>query len=131
SVVVLTGHATEVDAQGALDKKVEVSGKRTTVKELIAALEEQSGAHFIYSSSAIKTHRKIKLASLDGDLSEVLNLVFRPIGIGYVVEQDKILLFSTIQEFTITGKITDASTGAPILGAAVKVRGTTRGTSTD
>src|SRR5690606_30670336 len=49
SVVVLTGHATEVDAQGALDKKVEVSGKRTTVKELIAALEEQSGAHFIYS----------------------------------------------------------------------------------
>ena len=130
SVVVLTSHATEVDAQGALEKKVALSGKRTTVEKLISVLEEQSGANFIYSSSAIRTNRVIKPVSLDGELSEVLNRVFRPIGIDYRVEQDKILLFSTLQEFTITGTITDASTGAPIVGAAVRVQGTSRGTST-
>ncbi len=131
SIVVFTSHATEVDAQGALDKRVELAGKRTTIKELITMLEEQSGAHFIYSSSAIKTNRKIKIASLYGELSDVLNEVFKPIGIDYKVEHDKILLFSIFQELTITGKITDASNGAPILGAAVKVRSTARGTSTD
>src|SRR5690606_33527426 len=104
SIVVFTSHATEVDAQGALDKRIELSGKRTTIKELITMLEEQSGAHFIYSSSAIKTNRKIKLTSLYGELSEVLNEVFRPIGIDYKVEHDKILLFSKFQEITITGK---------------------------
>lgn len=131
SIVVFTSHATEVDAQGALDKRVEVAGKRTTIKELIATLEEQSGAHFIYSSSAIKTNRKIKITSLYGDLSDVLKEVFRPIGIDYKVEHDKILLFNKFQELTITGKVTDASNGMPILGAAVKVKGTAKGTSTD
>ncbi len=130
-IIVFTSHATEVDAQGALDKRVELSGKRTTIKELITTLEKQSGAHFIYSSSAIKTNRKIKVASFDSDLSAVLNEVFKPIGIDYRIEHDKILLFSIFQELTIAGKVTDASNGMPILGAAVKVKGTTKGTSTD
>src|SRR3546814_4512383 len=43
----------------------------------------------------------------------------------------KILLFSIFQELTITGKVTDASNGMPILVAAVKVRGTDKGTSTN
>src|SRR5690606_29022299 len=131
SIVVFTSHATEADAQGALDKRIELSGKRTTIKELITTFEKQSGAHFIYSSSAIKTNRKIKVASLDGDLSAVLHEVFKPIGIDYRVEHDKILLFSVFQELTITGKVTDASNGMPILGAAVKVRGTDKATSTN
>src|SRR5690606_17393824 len=109
SIVVFTSHATEVDAQGALDKRIELSGKRTTIKELITTLEEQSGANFIYSSSTIKTNRKIKVISLDGELSQVLNRVFRPIGIDYKVAHDKILLFSIYQELTITGKVTDAT----------------------
>src|SRR5690606_37140211 len=69
--------------------------------------------------------------SRDGELSQVLNRVFRPIGIDYKVAHDKILLFSIYQELTITGKVTDATNSMPILGAAVKVKGTSRGTSTN
>lgn len=131
SIIIFTSHATEVDAQGSLEKKVELAGRRTTIKELITTLEEQTGAHFIYSASAIKANRKVKVHSRDGDLSEILHAVFKPVGIDYKVTHDKILLFSTLQEVAITGKVTDASNATPILGAAVKVKGTSRGTSTD
>src|SRR5690606_29090032 len=131
SIVVFTSHATEADAQGALDKRIELSGKRTTIKELITMLEEQSGSHFIYSSSAIKTNRKIKIAPLYGELSDVLSEVLRPVGIDYKVEHDKILLFGVVPKFTISVNMTDASNGMPTLGAAVTVQGTGRGTGTD
>jgi len=39
--------------------------------------------------------------------------------------------FITAQQVTVTGKITDASTGESIIGAAIVVQGTTRGTVSD
>jgi len=131
SIVVFSTHAKEADAQGVLDKRIELSAKRVTIKQMIASLEDQSGAHFIYSSSAIKADRKIKITDLYSDLSDVLNQVFRPLGIGYKVENEKVLLFSVFQDMTITGKVTDADNNGPIVGAAVKVKGTDRGTSTN
>ncbi|PPL02442.1 TonB-linked outer membrane protein, SusC/RagA family [Parapedobacter indicus] len=131
SIVVFSTHAKEADAQGVLDKRIELSAKRVTIKQMIASLENQSGAHFIYSSSAIKADRKIKTADLYGDLSDVLNQVFRPLGIGYKIENEKVLLFSVFQDITIAGKVTDAANNGPIVGAAVKVKGTDRGTSTN
>jgi len=61
SFVICSTYAKEADAQGVLDRRVAFSAKRTTIKELIAALEEQAGVKFIYSSSAIKADRKLKL----------------------------------------------------------------------
>ncbi|SEK57563.1 TonB-linked outer membrane protein, SusC/RagA family [Parapedobacter koreensis] len=129
--VAFATHAKEADAQGVLDKKIAFSAKRITIKEMIEVLESQSEVHFIYSSSAIKANRKIKIAAIHGELSNVLEGVFKPIGITYKVEHDKILLFSMSQDFTITGTVVNGQDNTPISGAAVKVRGTTRGTSTN
>src|SRR5690606_29237333 len=102
SIVVFSTHAKEADAQGVLDKRIELSAKRVTIKQMIATLEEQSGVPFIYSSSTIRADRKIKMGDLYGDLSAVLNQVFRPMGIGYKIENEKVLLFNIFQDITIT-----------------------------
>lgn len=126
-----TAHANEADAQGVLDKRMTFSAKRATIKEAIESLERQTDARFIYSSSAIRADRRIRTAEIVGTLNEVLEELFKPLGIGYKVEEGKVLLFSVIQDIAITGKITDAQDNTPISGAAIKVKGTSRGTSSD
>lgn len=131
SFVICSTYAKEADAQGVLDRRVAFSAKRTTIKELISALEEQAGVKFIYSSSAIKADRKLKLTAMQNELSEVLEGVFKPLGITYQLSEDKVLLFNLFQDFTITGSVSSGDDKQPIYGAAIKVKGTTRGTSTD
>ncbi len=131
SVVVLSAYANDADAQGALDKRITFSAQRISIKDMIRELESQSQVHFIYSSSTIKADRKIKITSVNSDLAGVLEEVLKPMGIAYKVDDNKILLYSIFQDFNITGVVTNATDNQPIYGAAVKVRGTVRGTSTD
>jgi len=131
SLVICSTYAAEADAQGLLKKRVAFPAKRTTIKELISTLEGQAGVKFIYSSSAIKADRKLKVYAAEGELQRILEQVFRPLGITYQVSDDKVLLFNLFQGFTITGSVTSAEDKQPISGAAVKVKGTTRGTSTN
>jgi TonB-linked outer membrane protein, SusC/RagA family len=131
SVVVCSTYAKEADAQGVLDKRITFSAKGLTIREIITALEKQTGAHFIYSSSAIRANRKIRTTRIHGDLAEVLDKVLGPVGIRYKVTDEKILLFNIYQDFNISGTVSNAADNTPVSGAAVKVRGSTRGTSTD
>lgn len=130
-VAAMSAYAHNADAQGALDKKITFSAQRITIADMITKLELQSEAQFIYSSSAIKADRKIKVTPVNADLGSVLEEVLEPLGIAYKIDDNKILLYSTIQELTIAGTVTNAADNQPILGAAVRAKGTTRGTSTD
>lgn len=130
-VAAMSAYAHKADAQGALDKKITFSAQRTTIADMITKLELQTDAQFIYSSSTIKADRKIKISPVNADLGSVLEEVFEPLGIAYKIDDNKILLYSTIQEMTITGTVSNATDNQPILGAAVRAKGTTRGTSTD
>lgn len=131
TIVGLSAYATGADAQGTLDKRVTFSAQQVSIKNMISALEHQSQVRFIYSSSTIRADRKVRVRQVDRDLATVLQEVFVPLGIGYKVEKDKVLLYSIAQEFTINGVVTNSEDEAPILGAAVRVKGSGRGTSTD
>ncbi len=131
SIVVFSSYAEDADAQGALDKRIAFSAQRISVKDMIKELENQSEVHFIYSASTIKADRKIKIARMDSDLSAILEEVLKPMGIAYRIEDGKILLFSAFQDFNIRGTITSVEDNLPISGAAIKVKGTSKGTSTN
>src|SRR5690606_33686977 len=131
TVVGLSAYATGADAQGTLNKKITFSAQQVSIKNMISAIERQSKVRFIYSSSTIRANRKVSVRQVDRELASVLEDVFAPLGIGYKVEKDKVLLYSMAQEFTITGVVTNSEDGTAILGAAIRAKGSVRGTSTD
>lgn len=130
-LAVFSALGNHADAQASLTKKIEIGAhSKISLKDLITALSSQSGVNIIYSASAIQTDRLISIKKTSDNLEAILHSVFRPLGISYRTEGDKILLFADLQENTITGVVTNSDDDLPVVGAAVRVKGTSRGTST-
>src|SRR3546814_7515378 len=105
---------------------------------------------FVYSENVVSTEGLVSIRARDARLEIILDELLHSKGIAYEVINDRIVLGRmkdredaevTKSELvidlrkplqnTIKGKVTDAATGAPIPGASVVIKGTTRGTSTD
>lgn len=108
-------------------------------KKLVDALyeiEEQTEFYFLYNDNLVDTDRRISL-SVDGrTIDQVLDRLFSGTDIKYTITDRKIILtpnditVSLQQQKSISGKVTDSS-GQPLPGVTVIVKGTTQGTITN
>lgn len=105
------------------------------LEQVLNAIEKQTTYLFVYDKS-VDVARKVTLTASDESLKSVLDRLARMANIGYAVENTSIVLSQKSapaeeqKSVTVTGTITDKA-GIPIIGAAVVVKGTTIGTSTD
>jgi len=105
--------------------------------ELFSKIEEQSEFSFAYTGSNFDPNQKIKIDVTKGTLTEILNEVL-PGNVTYEIINRYVVIRNadgpnsklTQQAKTISGKVSD-STGAPLPGVTVVVKGTTQGTITD
>lgn len=128
-----------------LDKTISLSVDRQAVKDVIALVQKQTKVRFLYSPSAIDLRKIISFKGENVRLKDFFDKVFVPIDIVYDVVDGKILLSPAPKTpvpavhadagirdpgHTITGTVTDSS-GQPLAGASVKVKGSTTGTRTN
>lgn len=112
--------------------------KNTTVKTVLQQIEDQSEFFFLYSRSVINVDRVVDVQLKDAKIGEVLNAVFKGSDVSYKIDGRQIVLSSKTeqsenasqQQKSVTGKVID-STGGPLPGVSVVVKGTTTGTITD
>ncbi|HEY5510735.1 MAG TPA: secretin and TonB N-terminal domain-containing protein [Prolixibacteraceae bacterium] len=109
--------------------------KSVTVKETLKAIENESEFFFIYNNELINVDREIDINVKNQKITEVLNNIFEGRDVEITVIDRKIVLapaYMGEQQPTkrITGKVTDQS-GVPIPGAAIIVKGTTIGSTSD
>ena len=91
---------------------------QTTVKEGMAALEQKYGIHFIYDSSL---PLEKKAGQADGTtLEQALKSLFEGSDIQYEIKGNHVIL-RRIRKVTVSGLITDASTGETLIGAGAVV----------
>ncbi|MDP2335781.1 MAG: TonB-dependent receptor [Bacteroidota bacterium] len=111
--------------------------KNATIKDVLQVIENKSEFYFMYDATKVNVEQKVDIASNNMLVTEILDRVFREAGITYEISNRLIALNSSntaipvsenIQK--ITGKITDSS-GSPLPGVSVVVKGTTNGTITD
>jgi len=116
---------------------LDIRNKR--VIDVIEEIEKQTEFRFAYSSEYINTDRKVSLSAEQQTIEEILHQVFDNAGVKFTVNDRHILLFpenmtpdasSTQQQRSVSGKVTDSS-GSPLPGVSVVVKGTTTGTITD
>jgi len=123
------------------NSKLSLDLKNCTVKEVLQRIEEQSEFRFFYNEKFIDLNRKVTVSSKDEPVGDILNEVFEGAGISYKVMANNLIIITPTegsspgkeaqaQAQTIFGKVTDSS-GAPLPGVTIVVKGSTKGTITD
>ena len=119
------------------NSKLNLDYKDVTVKEVLGAIEDQSEFRFAFSSEYLDLDRKVTARFQNESVAKILDNIFRETDIGYKINDRMIILykneseqFTTLQQKNIDGKVTDSS-GVPLPGVTVVVKGTTTGTITD
>jgi len=112
--------------------------KNASVQTVLQQVEDQSEFYFLYSRSVIDVDRTVDVQLKNARINEVLNTLFTGSDVAYKVEGRQIVLsrksensvLETQQGKSVSGKVTDSS-GSPLPGVSVVVKGTTNGTITD
>ena len=131
-------YATEVYSQ---KMRVTVVSKNISTGQVLKEIESQTDYLFVYDVKEVDLDRRVDIRAEDRPVSEVLDEVFEGTGVHYAMEGKNIMLMKRTQQEvrtlqqqnavrTLEGVVTDES-GVPIIGANIKVEGTTTGTITD
>jgi len=113
-----------------------IKGEGIQIRDLLDQVESESDYKFLYRSEYVND----KQVSLDAEsvtLEDLLSLAFINSDITYQMLNDKLIVIAPkafadpVQDYKITGKVTDASTGEPLPGVNILIEGTLLGTISD
>ena len=119
--------------------KISLSMKDATLESVLNEIEGVSEFYFLYNSRLIDIHQKVDVSAEEELIKDILNDIL-PDNIKYVVSDRQIVLTPAeaaknlrrdLQQITVSGKVTDASSGNPMPGVNVQVKETTFGAITD
>lgn len=116
-----------------------VQGKQ--VVDVLKEIESQSDFRFFYQREQIDVTQKVDFKVTEGTVEKVLEELFRGQDVACQVLKDNLIVITprgmsfnssgmARQQRTISGRVTDSS-GAPLPGVSVVVKGTTQGIITD
>lgn len=143
-----TGFAYDGQAQTILNREISVNVANQPLKKVIDLLQTQTQVRFIYSSR-IRLSEPVSLVATSEKLQSVLNRLLSPLQIDYKVINDQIVLarlkssptdlITPRQDVsrdlpadrTLTGRVSEQSSGQGLPGVSVVVKGTSKGTTTD
>lgn len=116
---------------------LELKMKNVTVEQVLQEIEEQSNFYFLYRSDFLKSLPDVTIDASGLKVEEVLDKIVVPYGFEYEIDDRVVVIRKsgeapvlTKQQKSVSGKVTDSS-GQPLPGVTVVVKGTTTGTITD
>ncbi len=116
--------------------RLSLNMKNVTVKDVLFQIEEQSEFYFLYNSELIDVQRKVDINVQNEKVDEILNTLFGEGKVNAIIRDRHIILspanIESVSQQTrkVTGKITDSS-GSPLPGVTVVVKGTSNGSIAD
>lgn len=134
--------------QELLNKRISLKVENQSIKKVLSEIEKSAEIRFIYSSSLIRSERKITLNLDNTTLGTILESLLKPLQLDYRVLGKQIVLnrsepktslipqqpsgisVDNAADIPLKGSVRDEK-GEPIVGASVIVKGSTRGTTTD
>ena len=123
--------------------KVTLNLKNARIEEVLNAIENKSEYYFLLNQKQVDVNRRVDVNMKNTPIKDVLSYVFKNENVSFHVYDRQIILTHTEnipsfltetqpqQQHKVTGTITDANTGETIIGANVRVEGTTIITVTD
>lgn len=114
--------------------KLNLEMKNVTVRAVLAKIEEETNFYFLYNEELINVNRRVSISAKSESLLNVLSRLFNDAEVKATVNDRHIVLTPVTsvsrQQKSVTGNVTDTS-GSPLPGVTVVLKGTSRGTITD
>lgn len=114
-------------------QKVSISKNDASLKELFKEIRRQTGYYFIYNNEVIERAGTVNVQVKDKDVSEVLKAMFSSKRLTFSIEEQNIIVKvrDAAPDRLINGKIVSDEDGLGLPGVSVKVKGSTKSTSTN
>src|SRR5574344_747206 len=131
-VCVFQMYAFNMKAQNSM---VELTSNSTTIEKLFSEIEKQTGYLVVYDNKDIVGKTMIRLSKSRGRVNDLLNEIIKGTNLKYEYT-NKYIVFSKVPvsslpaEKTVKGIVKDTS-GEPIIGASILLKGKNAGTITD
>lgn len=123
-------------------QKVNLNFSQTNLRTVLESITRQTDYTLAFSKEVVDLSDAVTISVSDTELTQVLDQLFTPRGIGYELRDNKIYIFDKSiagaaetgqapqQEVRLNGRVTDEN-GDPVIGANVSVPESTIGTITD
>jgi TonB-dependent SusC/RagA subfamily outer membrane receptor len=138
STIVLLAISLQASAYG-FSQKVTLAVKNAPLQKVFKEINKQTGYQFFFKDNLLNQAGKVDLNVRNMPLEEVLHICFQHLPITYTIIDQTIVLkeresapvFQKVAPpAIIKGRVTD-TTGRPLSGASVSIKGTKTGVSTD
>lgn len=104
-----------------------------TIEQVLNSIEAKTNYRFLYNKEIVNVNKHVNGVFTNKSVKEILNEIFKNSDISQNIIGNQIVLTkkeSTTFDGKITGKITD-NKGEPVIGATIKVKGTSIGTTSN
>ncbi|MGV8093493.1 MAG: TonB-dependent receptor [Mangrovibacterium sp.] len=127
--------ATRTYSQSA---RLSLNLKNSSIKDVLYDIETKSEYYFLFNSKLIDVNRRVDIKVTDQHIEQVLKKLFEGQDVSFTIMDRQVIIQPTPdssartvqQQRSVTGKVTDSS-GAPLPGVTVVIKGTSRGSLTD
>jgi len=133
-ILITVAQTFAVDSYGQ-SKRLSLNAENETIVSILEEIERQSEFYFMFDASRINVNQRKSVDCENQLIGNILDQLFEDTGITYSINDRQVLLTTidksdTEQQKSISGKVTDSS-GQPLPGVTVVIKGTTQGTITD
>ncbi len=105
-----------------------------TMRGVFKTIEKTSKFKFFFNDDLTNVDKRVDLVASKMKIDQVLDAVLAGTNLSYKILENNLIIISPsvlLQQKKITGTITDANTGQPLIGVSIKIKGTNRGAVTD
>lgn len=119
--------------------KLKIVGQNLSIGEILDRIENQSDFSFFFNANQIDLSKRMDITADNQMVSKILDQILAGSGLTYTVNNKLIVIhkpgesdnvMNSQQTSKVTGKVID-STGGPLPGVSIVVKGTTNGTITN
>ena len=134
TVAILLVSCLHVSAGVYSQSRVTLNMQSADIKKVLSAIEKKTSYRFLYNQTLLAADVRVNVTAVNEEALSVINRVLQNTSLTYEVLNTNLVVLKRVNTVIlpaqVTGRVTD-STGAPIAGASVRVKGSNAGTSTD
>jgi len=116
--------------------KLTLKMQSAKVIDVLSKIEDESEFFFLFNQKLVDVERQVNVDVKNESVDKILSRLFEKTNVSYVVKDRQIILTTAnnesgaLQQKSVSGKVNDSS-GSPLPGVSVVIKGTTTGTITD
>jgi len=140
TTVILIATMMQVSAAG-FAQKITIAEKNATIKSVFQKIRKQSGYNFLYTEDQLQHAAPVNISMSGAELKVVLDKIFEQQQLTYSIDEKTVVIkdrektiFDRLKDYVnrqdISGRVLN-ETGGPLLGASVRILGTSHRALTD